>query len=100
MSDGANAPATAVAALPPLTVKPGTRLVREWRGATHVVLIHADGIEWRGRRFASLSLVAREITGAHWSGPRFFGLRRRQPLAQTKPRDELPSAEALNDGEG
>lgn len=54
--------------------KPGTRLVREWHGATHTVVILADGVEWRGQRYRSLSLVAREITGAHWSGPRFFGL--------------------------
>lgn len=56
------------------TVKPGTRLVREWNGDTHTVLVHADGVEWRGQRYRSLSVVAREITGAHWSGPRFFGL--------------------------
>ena len=62
---------------PPISLKPGTRLVREWRGGTHMVLVHADGVEWRGQRYPSLSLVAREITGAHWSGPRFFGLRRR-----------------------
>jgi hypothetical protein len=61
----------------PVSLRPGTRLVREWRGMTHMVLVHADGVEWRGRRFASLTMVAREITGAHWSGPRFFGLRRR-----------------------
>jgi hypothetical protein len=48
--------------------------VREWNGETHSVLVHADGIEWRGKRYRSLSIVAREITGAHWSGPRFFGL--------------------------
>ena len=59
---------------PRTVVKPGTRLVREWNGETHTVLIHADGVEWRGQRYRSLSLVAREITGAHWSGPRFFGL--------------------------
>jgi hypothetical protein len=57
-------------------VKPGTRLVREWNGQTHTVLVHADGVEWRGKRYRSLSIVAREITGAHWSGPRFFGLGR------------------------
>ena len=62
---------------PPISLKPGTRLVREWRGTTHMVLVHADGVEWRGQRYPSLSVVAREITGAHWSGPRFFGLRRR-----------------------
>ncbi len=59
---------------PRVTVKPGTRLVREWNGQTHNVVVHADGVEWRGQRYRSLSVVAREITGAHWSGPRFFGL--------------------------
>lgn len=54
--------------------KPGTRLVREWHGVTQTVVILADGVEWRGQRYRSLSVVAREITGAHWSGPRFFGL--------------------------
>jgi hypothetical protein len=45
-------------------MKAGTRLVREWRGATHTVLVHADGFEWNGRRYRSLTIVAREITGA------------------------------------
>ncbi len=67
---------------PPISLRPGTRLVREWRGVTHMVLIHADGIEWRGQRYRSLSVVARKITGARWSGPRFFGLRQR-PLDST-----------------
>jgi hypothetical protein len=62
---------------PPISMKSGTRLVREWRGVTHTVLVHADGLEWSGRRYASLTVIAREITGAHWSGPRFFGLRKR-----------------------
>ena len=62
---------------PPISLKPGTRLVREWRGVTHTVLVHADGVEWNGRRYRSLTVIAREITGAHWSGPRFFGLRKR-----------------------
>jgi hypothetical protein len=60
----------------PISLKPGTRLVREWHGVTHTALIHADGIEWRGQRYRSLSVVARKITGARWSGPRFFALRR------------------------
>jgi hypothetical protein len=60
----------------PISLKAGTRLVREWRGVTHSVLVHADGFEWSGRRYRSLTIIAREITGAHWSGPRFFGLRR------------------------
>src|SRR6202030_842557 len=57
----------------PISLRPGTRLVREWRGVTHMVLIHADGVEWRGQRYRSLTIVARKITGARWSGPRFFG---------------------------
>jgi Protein of unknown function (DUF2924) len=59
-----------------ISLKTGARLVREWRGVTHSVLVHADGFEWRGRRYRSLTLIAHEITGAHWSGPRFFGLRK------------------------
>ncbi len=53
---------------PPISLKAGTRLVREWRGVTYTVLVHADGFEWNGRRYRSLTIVAREITGAHWSG--------------------------------
>jgi hypothetical protein len=60
---------------PRVSFKPGTRLVREWHGVTHTVVILTDGVEWRGQRYRSLSVVAREITGAHWSGPRFFGLK-------------------------
>jgi hypothetical protein len=60
----------------PISLRPGTRLVREWHGVTHTALIHADGVEWRGQRYRSLYVVARKITGARWSGPRFFGLRR------------------------
>lgn len=55
-------------------IKPGTRLVRQWKGTTHTVLIQDGHVEWSGRRFGSLSEVARAITGARWSGPRFFGL--------------------------
>ena len=70
---------------PPISLKPGTRLVREWRGVTHTVLVHADGFEWNGKRYRSLTVIAREITGAHWSGPRFFGLRRRaEPLRRER----------------
>lgn len=66
----------------PLTIKPGTRLVREWRGVTHSVLVQADHVEWNGQRYRSLSEVARAITGARWSGPRFFGLTKRAEPAQ------------------
>ena len=62
--------------LPPISLKAGTRLVREWRGVTHTVLVHAQGFEWNGRRYRSLTIIAHGITGAHWSGPRFFGFRK------------------------
>jgi hypothetical protein len=60
---------TAYAAL-----KPGGRLIREWNGVTHVVDVTETGFLWKGETWRSLSSIAREITGAHWSGPRFFGL--------------------------
>ena len=65
-------------------LKPGAKLVREWNGEAHVVLVLEDGFEWRGRRWRSLSMIAREITGAHWSGPRFFGLDKKDK-AQAEP---------------
>jgi hypothetical protein len=56
---------------------PGTRLVRSWGGETHSVLVLDEGFEYRGERFRSLSQIARTITSVRWSGPRFFGLKRR-----------------------
>ena len=53
----------------------GSRLVREWNGRTHVVDVSEAGYVWQGQTYRSLSAIAREITGAHWSGPRFFGLK-------------------------
>ena len=53
---------------------PGSQLVREWQGEMHVVDVVDGGYRWQGERYASLSAVAREITGTRWSGPRFFGL--------------------------
>jgi hypothetical protein len=53
----------------------GTRLVREWDGVEHVVTVLTDGFDWQGRRYKSLSAVARDITGTRWNGYRFFGLR-------------------------
>ncbi len=55
-------------------VDPGTRLVREWQGRTHVVDVYKGHVAYDGKTFKSLSAVARAITGARWSGPRFFGL--------------------------
>ena len=56
-------------------LRPGGRLIREWNGTSHVVDITEAGFAWRGCEYRSLSAIAREITGAHWSGPRFFGLK-------------------------
>ncbi len=55
-------------------LEPGSRLLREWNGTNHVVEVSGDGFLWNGATWRSLSVIAREITGAHWSGPRFFGL--------------------------
>lgn len=54
--------------------KSGGRLLREWNGVTHVVEVTERGYRWNGETYRSLSAVARAITGARWSGPRFFGL--------------------------
>ncbi len=62
--------------LAPPRLRPGTRLVREWRGSVHHVTVGEDGFDYRGTRYASLSRIAREITGTRWSGPLFFGLRK------------------------
>lgn len=56
-------------------IAPGTRFVREWNGRTHVVEAIEGGFLWRGATYTSLSSVARAITGARWSGQRFFGLK-------------------------
>ena len=56
-------------------IKSGTRLLREWQGKVHEVIILDKGVEYRGESWPSLSAVAREITGTRWSGPRFFGLK-------------------------
>jgi hypothetical protein len=60
---------------PTLGLKPGTVLVREWRGVQHRVHVLEDGFDYRGTRYGSLSEVARHITGTRWNGVRFFGLR-------------------------
>jgi DUF2924 family protein len=66
-----------IAVTPDTSLRPGTRLVREWRGKTHTVAVTEDGFEYAGKIFPSLTKIAQAITGAHWSGPRFFGLIRR-----------------------
>jgi Protein of unknown function (DUF2924) len=68
-----------VAPDPGLSLKPRARLVREWRGRTHTVTVTENGFEYAGTSYPSLTKVARKITGAHWSGPRFFGLKPARP---------------------
>lgn len=57
----------------PTSIRAGTKLIREWKGKTHEVEILKDGFVWSGKRYRSLSEIARAITGTRWSGPRFFG---------------------------
>ena len=62
---------------PGVVLKTGARLVRQWRGHAHIILVIEDGFEYEGQRYRSLTLIAARITGAHWSGPRFFGMTKR-----------------------
>jgi hypothetical protein len=58
-------------------VQNGTRLVRTWRGEVHEVSVSDSGYVYRGQQYSSLSRIAREITGTQWSGPLFFGTRKK-----------------------
>jgi hypothetical protein len=58
----------------PIVVRPGTQLFRSWNGRTISVTVEEEGFLFEGQRYRSLSAIARAVTGAHWSGPRFFGL--------------------------
>ena len=68
-------------------LKPGTVLVREYKGERHTVTVVPDGFLWQETTYASLSTIARTITGTAWNGPRFFGLR-------------MPGARDLDDASG
>jgi hypothetical protein len=57
------------------SIRPGTRLVRQWKEQVHVVEVETEGYEYRGARYENLSEIARLITGTRWSGPAFFGLK-------------------------
>ncbi|UAK26480.1 DUF2924 domain-containing protein [Sphingomonas nostoxanthinifaciens] len=67
------------------TPKPGTRLVRDWRGRRHQVTVLDQGFLYQDRHYRSLTQIARDITGAGWSGPRFFGLVRRSDAKAVRP---------------
>ena len=80
-------------------VRPGARLVREWRGRTHTVVVTEDGFEYVGKTYSSLSKIAQAITGAHWSGPRFFGLNRGEEIvvqSELKANDTIGAGEQIN----
>ncbi len=64
--------------LPVISIKPGTRLLREWHGVTYEVIIMEDGVQCNSKRYRSLSEVARAITGTNWSGPLFFGMKKQE----------------------
>jgi len=61
----------------------GTRLIREWKGVTHEIVVEEKGFRWQKHHYRSLSQIAREITGARWSGPRFFGIKGQTSGAST-----------------
>lgn len=61
---------------PSVRFRPGTAIVKEWRGKTYNVTVLADGFEYEGKNYRSLSEIAREITGTRWNGPAFFGIRK------------------------
>jgi len=82
-----------VAPPPGPKIKPGSRLVREWHGRTHTVCVIDDGFEFQGKTYRSLTRIARDITGAQWSGPRFFGLTKRSGTAKAKPDNPLTGEE-------
>ena len=74
---GGQSDRTAPVAVAGMHIKPGTRLVRDWGGVTHHVLVDEEGFAYRDQRYSSLSEIASTITGTKWSGPRFFGLKGR-----------------------
>jgi len=63
-------------------LKPGTKLLRDWQGHAHEVLVSDEGFVWQQARYRSLSQIARAITGTRWSGPVFFGLKSRTTSAR------------------
>ncbi len=68
------------------SLKAGSRLVREWRGKTYHVIVLDDGFEHESRRYSSLTQIASAITGVRWSGPVFFGVKRRSSVKGKAPR--------------
>src|SRR6516225_2584387 len=78
-------------------LKPGTRLMREWRGRNHEVLVLDDGFSWQGTHYRSLSAIARQITGTAWSGPLFFGLRSKRSATPSPSQAAVPVDQPVED---
>ena len=74
--------------------KLGTELFREYQGMRHAVIVMEDGFAWQGKTYASLTTIAKAITGTQWNGPRFFGLREGRaeggPASKAMSRDREP----------
>ena len=87
-----------IAPLPGPRIKSGSRLIREWHGRTHTVTTIDEGFEFQGKTYRSLTQIAFEITGAKWSGPRFFGLTQRPRSAAGDRKTAASKAES--DGVG
>jgi hypothetical protein len=64
--------------------RPGTKLLRQWQGQMHEILVEGEGFEYRGKRYKTLSEIARQITGTRWSGPLFFGLKESRNARSTQ----------------
>jgi hypothetical protein len=77
-------PAESRSAMGETELRPGVRLIREWGGTPHEVMVMERGYAYRGTSYSSLSEVARHITGARWSGPRFFGLKKKARAAMAE----------------
>jgi hypothetical protein len=78
-------------------IKPGSRLVREWHGRTHTVCVTDDGFEFQGKTYRSLTKIALDITGAQWSGPRFFGLTKTSATAPATPDNVSNDAQTISE---
>jgi Protein of unknown function (DUF2924) len=79
-------------------IKPGTKLIRTWKKATHEVLAIEHGFVWRGQRYTSLSTIAKTITGTSWNGWRFFGLNRPKESADRNVRGMFKRPEVARNG--
>jgi Protein of unknown function (DUF2924) len=86
-----------IAPRPGPKIKPGSRLVREWHGRIHTIRVTDNGFEFQGKTYRSLTGIARDITGAQWSGPRFFGLTKRVATTRAAPVNPLTSAQVVSE---